>query len=65
MKQVQLELAKQGKTIAQDEQEIPAAKPERLCPCCKKGVMVVIEILAPKGRSPPWAGVKRAASRKI
>jgi hypothetical protein len=50
LKKVRQQLADQGKTIKEERQETPA--PERLCPCCKKGVMVVIEWL-PRARSPP------------
>jgi hypothetical protein len=60
LKDVQLQLAKQGKTIAQDKQETPAPAPNRLCPCCKKGMMVVIEWLPRKARSPPWEGKRQA-----
>jgi Putative transposase/Transposase zinc-binding domain len=63
LKKAQLHLAAQGKTIEEDKGEAPATRPDRLCPCCKKGVMVMIDIIAPRGRSPPWAGMKGAAGQ--
>ena len=35
------------------EEAIPTSA-AKLCPCCGKGVMVVIEVLRPQARSPPW-----------
>jgi hypothetical protein len=58
LKKVQLQLAKQGKTIKEDKKETPA--PDHLCPYCKKGVMVVIEWLPRRARSPPLAGMRGA-----
>jgi hypothetical protein len=58
LKEVQVQLAVQGKTIKEDKQETPA--PNRLCPCCKKGIMVVIEWLPRRARSPPLIGMRGA-----
>lgn len=52
LKKVQVHLAKQGKRIKEGKKETPASASDHLCPCCKKGVMVVIEWL-PRARSPP------------
>jgi hypothetical protein len=60
LKKVQLQLAKQGKTIKEDKKETPAPVPDHLCPCCKKGVMVVIEWLPRRARSPPLTGMRGA-----
>jgi hypothetical protein len=58
LKKVQLQLAKQGKTIKEEKQETPAPVPDHICPCCKKGVMVVIEWLPRRARSPPLTGMR-------
>ncbi len=34
---------------------LPAA-PDVLCPCCRKGRLVIVETLPKKARSPPWQG---------
>lgn len=36
----------------------------RLCPCCGRGVMVVVEVLRPQARSPPWGAALSAWSRQ-
>jgi hypothetical protein len=50
LKKVRQQLADQGNTVKEEKQE--TAEPDHLCPCCKKGVMVIIEWL-PRARSPP------------
>jgi hypothetical protein len=60
LKKVQLQLAKQGKRIKEDKKETPAPSPDHVCPCCKKGVMVVIEWLPRRARSPPLTGMRGA-----
>lgn len=35
----------------------PVAATGRICPCCGKGLMVVIEVLPRRARSPPWGTV--------
>jgi len=57
LKKAQVLLAGQGKTIEEAKQETPSSN--RLCPCCKKGMMVAIEILSPKARSPPLEGKRQ------
>jgi len=58
LKKVEVQLAEQGKTF-EEAKEMPVA-PDRLCPCCKKGIMVVIEILPRRARSPPLIGMRGA-----
>lgn len=65
LKEAQLQLAAQGRTINEDKQEGPSPAPGRLCPCCKKGVMVVIEWLPRRARSPPWQGMRGAEGETI
>lgn len=43
-----------------EEPAKPVAATGRICPCCRKGLMVVIEVLPRKARSPPWGTVQQA-----
>lgn len=40
-----------------EEPAEPVAAISRICPCCGKGLMVVIEVLPRRARSPPWGTV--------
>lgn len=65
LKDVQLRLARQRKTAEQNEQEAAKPVPVHLCPCCKRGVMVVIETLPRRARSPPWQRMRGAEGQPI
>lgn len=65
LKEAQLRLARQEKATEEDEQEAPKPAPARLCPCCKRGVMVVIEILPRRARSPPWQRMRGAEGQPV
>lgn len=54
LKEVQKRLA-EGVAPAAEQEAAHPAPALRLCPCCGRGVMVVIEVLRPQARSPPWA----------
>jgi len=53
LKAVREQLPKDAEPAEADEASSQEAV--RLCPCCGKGIMVVIEVLRPQARSPPWA----------
>lgn len=55
--QIQAEMAENIEPVAEDE-VTPSGPMVKLCPCCGKGIMVVIEVLPRQARSPPWQGVK-------
>jgi hypothetical protein len=60
LKEVQQQLA----ATQQEEQAAPIAATSRMCPCCKKGVMVVIEVLPRRARSPPGGTVLQVAGKQ-
>ncbi|RII24929.1 MAG: IS91 family transposase [Geobacter sp.] len=57
--QIQTQMAENAEPASEDE-TAPSGPAAKRCPCCGKGIMVVIEVLPPKARSPPWQGMKRA-----
>lgn len=50
LKEVQQQLASKQR---KEEPAMPVAATGRICPCCGKGLMVVIEVLPRRARSPP------------
>jgi hypothetical protein len=57
---VQQQLAESAKSTEKDEAAPLQSESIRLCPCCGKGVMVVIEVLPRRARSPPWGALQAA-----
>ena len=55
--QVRCELREKAKIQEEPPKEPPATAASNLCPCCKKGRLVVVETLPRKARSPPWQGM--------
>jgi len=55
LEEVQEQLAVKEESAQQDEAIPSSPATVRWCPCCGRGVMVVIELLRPQARSPPWA----------
>jgi hypothetical protein len=58
LKEVQQQLASKQR---QEEPAEPVAATGRVCPCCGKGLMVVIEVLPRRARSPPGGKVLQPA----
>ncbi|MBC7963433.1 MAG: transposase [Steroidobacteraceae bacterium] len=48
----------------EEQQPAPVATTGRMCPCCGKGVMVVIEVLPRRARSPPGGTALQLVGRK-
>jgi hypothetical protein len=60
LKRLQLLLAERRRDKEEKEAEAPPQKkPERRCPCCHEGMMVIVGILPRQPRSPPLATVNR------
>lgn len=57
--QIQTEMAKNAEP-AQEDEATPSGLVAKRCPCCGKGIMVIIEVLPRQARSPPWQEMKGA-----
>lgn len=55
LKRLQLMLAERKREKEDKIADTPALKPERRCPCCHQGIMVIIGILPRQARSPPYS----------
>lgn len=51
LREVQQQLAAKQR---EEEPAKPVTATGRICPCCGKGVMMVVEVLPRRARSPPW-----------
>lgn len=60
LKKVRHELREKAGIHEEAKETTPATTVNNICPCCKKGVMVVLEHLPPRARSPPWMRPGRA-----
>lgn len=61
LKAIQQQLANKHR---KEEPAEPVAATGRICPCCGKGVMVVIEVLPRRARSPPGGTTRQIAVRR-
>lgn len=48
------------KLEAKSADTLPSPKPQRRCPCCEEGIMIIVGWLPKKARSPPTADVTMA-----
>jgi len=59
LRRMQLLLAERRRDKEEKNTEAPPQKkPERRCPCCHKGIMLIVGILPRQSRSPPLPAVK-------